>query len=350
MKKMVALCLAIALLFCACGKAADEGGTTQAGETGSTMAEASNSAGSTALPVSTVTSTTAAAATVTPTTTTPVSTAATAASTTAPATTTASAPYTVTSQSLDCQRDGMRIAGTLYLPQGAAEPLPLVILSHSFSLTQDSLTTYAQTFAEWGYTAYTFDFCGGSPQSESDGDMSEMTVFTEQADLLAVLAELRALPQVDSERIFLFGTSQGGLVSALVAAERYAEIAGLVLLYPGFSIPEQVNTFAANGGSIPENLSSLFGSVGADYINSLIGFNVYSAIAPYQGAVLIFHGTADFIVPISYSRQAAEVYQKCELVEIAGASHGFNRDNFSLFQDYDPEILPKIQAFFAANG
>ena len=235
MKKMVALCLAIALLFCACGKTAEEGGTTQAGETGSTMAETSDSASSTALPVSTVTSTTAAAATVTPTTTTPVSAAATAASTTAPTTSTSGAPYSVTSQVLDCNRDGMRIAGTLYLPKGAAEPLPLVILSHSFSLTQSSLTSYAQAFAEWGYAAYTFDFCGGSPQSESDGDMAEMTVFTEQADLLAVLAELRALPQVDRVRIFLFGTSQGGLVRALVAAEHPTDIADSV--FPNRSTP-----------------------------------------------------------------------------------------------------------------
>lgn len=53
-----------------------------------------------------------------------------------------------------------------------------------------------------------------------------MTVFTEVKDLESVLSKARTLKRVDQNKIFLLGTSQGGLVSALTASKNSSKVRG----------------------------------------------------------------------------------------------------------------------------
>lgn len=48
---------------------------------------------------------------------------------------------------------------------------------------------------------YCFGFCGGSPSSQRDGSPLEMSLFTQQADLEAVIAMVQALPFVDGDNL-----------------------------------------------------------------------------------------------------------------------------------------------------
>ena len=48
----------------------------------------------------------------------------------------------------------------------------------------------------------------------------DMSIFTERADLEAVIHMMQEQPFVDEENIFLMGTSQGGAVSAITAAAK----------------------------------------------------------------------------------------------------------------------------------
>ena len=116
------------------------------------------------------------------------------------------------------QRDGNRIYGIIYIPENAGKPMPAVIFSHGFGGTHTAGAQYAEILAENGYVVYCFDFCGGSPSSQSDGSPLEMSLFTEQADLEAVISMVQELDYVDNENLFLMGTSQGGAVSAITAA------------------------------------------------------------------------------------------------------------------------------------
>lgn len=77
--------------------------------------------------------------------------------------------------------------------------------------------------------AYCFDFCGGAASNRSDGSPLEMSVFTEQADLEAVIAMIQELDYVDQDNLFLMGTSQGGAVSAITGAAHPQEIRGMIL-------------------------------------------------------------------------------------------------------------------------
>lgn len=97
---------------------------------------------------------------------------------------------------LPAVRDGNRIYGMVYVPQDAGEKMPTVIYSHPYGATHEFGTDYAEALAERGYVVYCFDFCGGSYSSQSDGSNLEMSLFTEQSDLEAVMSMLRGQPYV----------------------------------------------------------------------------------------------------------------------------------------------------------
>ena len=80
-----------------------------------------------------------------------------------------------------CKRDGLDIVGRLALPDGKTD-CPLVIFSHGFGYNDKLLNL--ENFAENGFAACDFDFCGGSPSSESDGLTTEMSVLPEDPEQL----------------------------------------------------------------------------------------------------------------------------------------------------------------------
>lgn len=247
--------------------------------------------------------------------------------------------YTVSE--LYCYNGTQKIYGKMYLPAGKAGRFPAVILSPSHSLTCDTMNSYCAMLAGQGYAAYSFDFCGGSNNSRSDGSMNDMTVFTEVSDLKAVISQIRQLDYIDENNLFLLGTSQGGLVSALTANDLPEQIKGMILMYPAFNIADQMSFF---GDNIPENgmTTPISGTIGHDYIVTIKDYDIYANIAGFKKDVLIIHGTSDNIVPISYSERAVETYSSAELKTIDGAGHGFNRDNYSMFKDYDEQVNPLI--------
>lgn len=269
-------------------------------------------------------------------------------------------PEEISVEEYPVKKGDMTIYGTLYLPAAQTEKTPAVILSHSAALTSDSLQSYCIGFAERGYAAYAFDFCGGSGNSRSDGAEEDMTIFTELDDLKAVISAIGAREDIDHEKIYLFGTSQGGLVSALAANDCADLVAGLILLYPAFNIPllaQQANALSGLFGSV--NFGSLFGNFssgfpmpnnGEAYIQTLLDYDAYEHIGAFQGEVLILHGSKDFIVSSSYSQRAAEIYEHCELDIIEGAGHGFNAENYSMTGDFDEIVWQFIDAYFTKQS
>lgn len=201
--------------------------------------------------------------------------------------------------------------------------MPAVIFSHGFGGNYQVGEQYAEALAAKGYVVYCFDFCGGSPGSRSDGSTLEMSIFTEQADLEAVMAMLQSLDYVDSDNLFLMGTSQGGAVSAITAADHPEEIRGAILLYPAFCLVDMTKERFDSVEDIPDTYFSMWMTVGRTYAENLLDYDIYEAIQNYDKDVLLIHGDADSIVPLSYSERAAEVYESARLEILPGAGHGF---------------------------
>ena len=285
--------------------------------------------------------------------------------------------WVVDSAEVWSERDGNRIFGMMYYNSASSKKQPAVILSHSSSLTHEAMSGYALAIAKMGYAAYCFDFCGGSDKSKSDGKTDEMTVFTEVEDLRSVVKTVKSQANVEPSQVYLLGSSQGGLVSALLADECPDDFAGMILFYPAFNIPEMVKMFSGfgdwgdfgdfgNWGDFGDfgNWGDFgdFGDFGGmmsmseAYINSIKDFDVWSHIGKFSKPVCIIHGTADMIVPISNSEKAVGLYPSATLNKIEGANHGFNAANLGSMgsmmgasADYDSVVLPIVGSFLKSD-
>lgn len=214
--------------------------------------------------------------------------------------------------------DGLTIRGKICRPEGSG-PYPAVIFSHGFGSNYRPLLHHGGPIAEAGICCIFFDFCGGGMETESDGTMEEMTLRTEEEDLFEVMKAVRDLPYTDPKLLYLMGESQGGMVSAMAAAELPEEIKGLILWYPAFVIPDD------SAKRKKENIKDVFGiRISPDYDDVAVSVDVEKIQKAYKGPVLILHGDQDPVVPIDYSRRAVKTYENASLREFPGAGHGYD--------------------------
>lgn len=219
-------------------------------------------------------------------------------------------------------REGKKIYGKLYMPERNSL-LPLVIMEHGFGGNHSLMENYAAIFAGNGFAACAFDFMGGGFDSRSDGKTTDMSVLTEAADLNAVIDGLKKRKIFDEKNIFLFGGSQGGFVATYVAASRPEDIKALVCLYPAYVLQDDARRRTPDPDNIPETLEVMGVTISRKYNVDAMSFDIYDCMKNYPGKVLIIHGTADAIVPVSYSERALRCFPSARLLLIEGGGHGF---------------------------
>ena len=124
-------------------------------------------------------------------------------------------PHTVTSSHFSSH--GTDCAGNLFLPDNAERP-PVVVMGHGLGAQQDfRLPAFAQRFAERGLAVFTFDY---RHWGESAGEPRQLLIPQKQKqDWHAALAHVRGLPQVDGQRLAIWGSSFGGAHVIQVAAD-----------------------------------------------------------------------------------------------------------------------------------
>lgn len=212
------------------------------------------------------------------------------------------------------------IRGYRYLPDRYYGKIPVVIMSHGFTVNMFTDADIVEPLTRKGFSVVIFDYPGGSLHSRSDGDFKEMSVMTEVQDLKAVVSAIKTLPEYDS--YYLLGVSQGGLVAAITAAE-VPDIRGLVLYYPGFVIPQYARQMYKSKDDIPEYPEALELQVGRQYYADVYDMDAFKYAEKYDGPVLILHGTADPLVPVQDSIKVKDIYKNCELILYEGQVHGF---------------------------
>lgn len=215
------------------------------------------------------------------------------------------------------------IYGIMTRPDDGKESYPVIIMSHGFCGSYNDQKAYADAFAKAGYACYRFDFYGGNRASKSGGTMAEMSVRTEATDLSAVMDMIQSLDYVDTNQLYLFGASQGGFVSTLVAADRVDEIKGLVLLFPAYALQDDCWERHGSIENVPETEKYMNTTLGAIYSLDAMSFDVYDVMGQYTGPVYLLHGDKDTVVNLSYSERANDVFENSELYVVKGADHGF---------------------------
>ncbi len=229
---------------------------------------------------------------------------------------------TYTAKKLPCKNGENNIFGIVYIPETNGGKVPVAVLSHGYNSSYRYLTDLAERLAENGIAAYCYDFCGGSCISRSDGDPFDMSVITEQNDLKCVVEMIKNLDFADTDKIFLYGESQGGFVSALTAPEIKDDIAGMALLYPAFCIP---NDWLCRD---PETMNEPFDFMGMKlsrtFYEGVPRYDVYAHISRFDKPVLIIHGDADGLVDLSYAEKASSSFPDCQLSVYENEGHGFS--------------------------
>ena len=222
--------------------------------------------------------------------------------------------FSVEREGFSCERDGLTIKGTVFLPKGKTD-CPIAVISHGFMANQMFSQIHAQNLAKMGYAAFCFDFCGGTLVGSSDGDSTDMSVLTEVEDLKAVIEFAKSQSYTDENELILLGCSQGGFVSAIVAAEMKEEVDALILLYPALCIPDDARSGEMMFAKFdPQNVPETFWcgpmKLGRRYVTDVIEMDPYEIIHQYTGKVLIIHGNQDKTVDISYALRAVETYSQ----------------------------------------
>lgn len=224
--------------------------------------------------------------------------------------------YNVSAAEMPITLADRKIYGKLFAPENKSGKLPAVILSHGYNSSHADVSDAAKAFAECGALAYCYDFCGGSSYSKSSGSSLDMSVSSEISDLKEVIRFVKNMENSDSNNIFLYGESQGGLVSALAADET---IKALYLLYPAFCIPDNWKD-----RKISDKIIFMGMHLSQKFCDGLPKYDIFEHIGNYRGNVTIFQGDNDKIVDISYAEKAAESFPNAKLEIFNGEGHGFS--------------------------
>ena len=208
------------------------------------------------------------------------------------------------------------ISLTEYLPTQGGKCA--VILSHGFNGCADDLADVAEKLAESGIFVVCYDFNGGGVRCKSTGKTTDMSILTEQADLRDIIAFVNKRPQI--EKIYLYGESQGGFVSALTAPE-FPEIAGLFLVYPAFVIPH--DWLKKQESELEGEFEFMGVKLSRAYYDGVPRGDVIAKVSEFKNPIKIWHGSADPIVAPEYSLSLVKACEKCELTVFSGLGHCF---------------------------
>lgn len=241
-------------------------------------------------------------------------------------------PCEYVTEELHCIYDDSDIFGKLYIPDNGREKHPTVILSHGYNCIGDDMRDIAIDLARNGIMAYTFDYCGGSLRSSSSGDSVDMSIETEQDDLRHVIDMISDMDSADSDKLYIYGESQGGFVAALTGAEMPDRIAGMFLVYPAFSIVDQ--WLAMNPDDMKEPFSFMGGMMlSKTFYDGVPRYDVYEHIKSFTNPVLIYQGDKDQVVNVSYAKRIDEAFPDSVLTIVEGAGHGFGGKDRTLVKD-----------------
>jgi hypothetical protein len=114
--------------------------------------------------------------------------------------------------------EGIKLVGDLYYPDGpaAGEKRAGIVLCHGYTGVKDLyLPDNARVLNQAGYVVLTFDYKGWG---ESEGPRTRLAPMSRVADVQAALTFLGLQPEVDADRLGIYGTSYGGATVTWVGA------------------------------------------------------------------------------------------------------------------------------------
>jgi dipeptidyl aminopeptidase/acylaminoacyl peptidase len=116
--------------------------------------------------------------------------------------------------------DGLKLAATLYLPDetraAGGKTWPVALMCHGLRADRKVfMPAFAEEFVRAGYISFIPDYRGFG---ESEGPKNRLISLERENDIINAITYLGLQPEVDPDRIGLFGISYGGATAIGVAA------------------------------------------------------------------------------------------------------------------------------------
>ena len=123
-------------------------------------------------------------------------------------------------EDVEFDADGVTLRGWLYTPDGAGGSVPTIVMSHGFSAVKEMyLDRFAEAFVDAGLAALVYD---NRNFGASEGEpRQEIDPWAQVRDYRTAITYVTTRPEVDSERIGIWGSSySGGHVLVVGAIDR----------------------------------------------------------------------------------------------------------------------------------
>jgi acetyl esterase/lipase len=241
--------------------------------------------------------------------------------------------------------DGHELDAHWFAPASATGPLPLTILLHGGGWRRGSPS---QFFPWCRRIAARGGACVSAAYRLAEDDGSDaVDAIDDVRRLLAFVAENAARLGVDPERIALGGGSAGGhlaAAAALVPGEpEPPALRALVLFNPAVDIAYPFPGFRLLGPIVP-----IVGRMNALFRGDPTPWSPERYVRPGLPPVWITHGTADgrveFEASESFCRELVEAGNRCTLVPVEGADHGFFNEGCEAFEATWSALVPFLEA------
>jgi dienelactone hydrolase len=178
---------------------------------------------------------------------------------------------------------GTRCGAWLYLPDGG-RPAPVIVMAHGLGGVRTMrLDAFAERFCEEGYACLVFDY---RYFGDSDGEPRQLLDIEAQLqDWRAAIAFARKRPDVDGNRLVVWGTSLGGGHAIAVAAAD-PEVAAMIAQCPytdNLASALAINPFVSIKLAVLASIDQLGAWLGAGPLL------VAAAGKPYSTALMTAH-------------------------------------------------------------
>ena len=155
-------------------------------------------------------------------------------------------------EDIEFDTEGATLRGWFYLPDGADGEVPCIVMAHGFSAIKEMhLDEYAEVFCDAGLACVVYDNRGfGASDAAPGRHRQEIDPWEQVRDYQHAITYAQSRPEVDAQRIGVWGSSYSGAHSYVVGAidRRVKAVCGQVPVISGrigFEMLVRIDNWAA---------------------------------------------------------------------------------------------------------
>jgi len=253
--------------------------------------------------------------------------------------------------------EGLKIYALLTIPNGKMPPSgwPAIVFNHGYIPPDQYRTTeryvaYVDSLARHGYVVFRIDYRGHDRSEGVAAGAYGDPGYT--VDVLNAVSSIKKFPQVDPQRLGMWGHSMGGFLTLRAMVISRDIKAGVIWSGVVASYPDLLTRWRRDSGQSPTPNPpngrrwrtvwiEQYGSPeeNPDFWNSI---SANSYLSDLSGPLQLHHGTADETVPLEFSKTLyAEVLAAGKTVEF----YTYEGDNHNISIHFNAAMTRTIEFF-----